>query len=237
MSEDLEERAKRLVGRRAVDAFVRPGTCLGLGTGSTAFYAIERTGELVREGFEIAAVATSLQTEKLCREHGVPLVAFGSDPIDVAIDGADEVAADWSLIKGGGGALFREKAIALAARTFVVIVTSRKLVARLGAFPLPVEVVPFSAAFVAKELEAMGGRVTVRSSGGERVLSDNGNAILDCSFGEIAQPQELDAAIGRLHGVVCTGLFIGLTSRVLVAREDGTVEELGSPATGSQTGT
>ena len=141
MSDDLEERAKRVVGRKAVDAYVRPGTCLGLGTGTTALYAIERTGELVREGLEIGAVATSVRTEELCREHGIPLVAFGTVPIDLAIDGADEVAADWSLIKGGGGALFREKAIALAARTFVVIVTARKLVARLGAFPLPIEVV------------------------------------------------------------------------------------------------
>jgi ribose 5-phosphate isomerase A len=226
VSEDLEERAKRAVGRRAVDAYVRPGTCLGLGTGTTALYAIERTGELISEGLDISAVATSLRTEELCREHGIPLVAFGSLPIDVAIDGADEVAPDWSLIKGGGGALFREKAIALAAHTFVVIVTERKLVARLGAFPLPIEVVPFSASFVAKELEAMGARVATRSRGGVPITSDNGNILLDCHFGEIAQPHELDIAIARLHGVVCTGLFVGLTSKVLVAHADGTVEEL-----------
>jgi ribose 5-phosphate isomerase A len=227
MSDELEERAKRLVGRQAVDTYVRPRTCIGLGTGSTALYAIERVGELVGKGLEISAVATSLATEALCRKHAVPLTAFGEAPIDVAIDGADEVAtADWSLIKGGGGALFREKAVALAAKTFVVIVTDRKLVANLGAFPLPVEVVPFSVAYVARELEALGGRVAERTRDGAPYVTDNANTILDCDFGEIERPRDLEAALTRIHGVVSTGLFVGLTSRVLVARGDGTVEEL-----------
>jgi ribose 5-phosphate isomerase A len=226
MSDDLEEQAKRLVGRQAVDAFVRPNTCIGLGTGSTAFYAIERVGERVREGLAVSAVATSLGTVALCRQHGIPLVAFGALPIDVAIDGADEIAPDWSLIKGGGGALFREKAVALATQTFVVIATERKVVSKLGAFPLPVEVVLFSVDYVAREIEAMGGRVTRRAHGDEPYATDNGNAILDCNFGTIEDPRALDSALHALHGVVCTGLFIDLTSRVLIARSDGTVQEL-----------
>jgi len=226
MSDDLEEQAKRLVGRRAVDTYVSPRTCIGLGTGSTALYAIERVGELVAKGLDVSAVATSVATEALCRSHGVPLVAFGDAPIDVAIDGADEVAPDWSLIKGAGGALFREKAVALAARTFVVIVTDRKVVPTLGAFPLPVEVVPFSVAFVTREIEALGARVTRRMRGDTPYVSDNGNTLLDCEFGTIDRPHDLDVALRNFHGVVCTGLFVGLTSRVLVARGDGTVEEL-----------
>jgi len=229
MSEDPEERAKREVGYRAVDAFVRPGTCIGLGTGSTAKYAVERAGMLVREGMSLRVVATSHETERLCREWHVPLVGLADEPIDVAIDGADEVAPDWSLIKGGGGALFREKAVALAARVFVVVVTARKLVPVLGAFPLPVEVVPFSAAYVKREIEALGATVHVRARDGAALLSDNGNTLLDCEFGPIPAPADLDHKLHALHGVVSTGLFIGLASSVLVAHPDGSVETLARP--------
>ncbi len=224
---ELTERAKRLVAYRAVDTYVRDGTCIGLGTGSTARYAVERTGERVREGLDVRAVATSHETERLCREFGVPTRDFGDEAIDVAIDGADEVAPDWSLIKGAGGALFREKAVALAARAFVVIVTRAKCVERLGAFPLPVEVVPYSTAYVAHEIEALGATVTLRRGReGRAYATDNGNAILDCRFESIAAPALLDRILREIHGVVSTGLFIGLTSAVLVADDDGTVAEL-----------
>jgi ribose 5-phosphate isomerase A len=226
MSEDPEELAKRAAGRYAVETFVRTGHCIGLGTGSTAYYAIERAGELVAGGTEIRAVGTSLETERLCREFGVPLARFGTAPIDVAIDGADEIAPDWSLIKGGGGALFREKAIALAAKSFVVVATARKLVPMLGAFPLPIEVVPFSSSYVAQELEALGAGVSVREREGAPYVTDNGNTILDCRFGTIEDPKRLDDIIARFHGVVSTGLFVGLTSRVVVAEPGGTPVEL-----------
>ena len=156
------EGAKRAVGFAAVDRYVAPHTCIGLGSGTTAFWAIERVGERVRAGEELVAVATSSVTERLCRERGIPLVPFGEREIAVAIDGADEVAADWSLTKGGGGALFREKAVALAAATFVVIVTREKLVTRLGAFPTPVEVVPFSEHWIRRAI-----RSTLRRYGAE----------------------------------------------------------------------
>jgi ribose 5-phosphate isomerase A len=230
MNDDAEERAKRAVGRLAVERFARENALLGLGTGSTAYYAIERAGELVAGGMTLRAIGTSLETERLCREFGVPLARFGTEPIDVAIDGADEVAPDWSLIKGGGGALFREKAIALAAGTFVVIVTARKLVPMLGAFPLPVEVVPFSVPFVAREIESLGAAVTVRERAHAPYVTDNGNTILDCRFGTIPHPAELDTVLHGLHGVVATGIFVGLASHVLVAEPDGTVAEFAHSA-------
>src|ERR1700736_365319 len=145
---------KRAVGFAAVDRYVRPGTCIGLGTGTTARWAIERVGERVARGEHILAVATSAETERRCRELGITLAALGEHEIEVAIDGADEVAADWSLTKGGGGALFREKAVALEARRFVVIVTPEKLVDRLGEFATPIEIVPFSLLAVVRAIEA-----------------------------------------------------------------------------------
>ena len=231
VSDDLEEAAKRAVGRYAADTYVRDGTCIGLGTGSTAKYAVARVGELVRDGMRVRVVPTSLATERQCREAGIAIVGLGDEPIDVAIDGADEVAADWSLIKGGGGALFREKAVALAAKTFVVVVTERKLVKRLGAFGIPIEVVPFSAQFVAREIEALGANVAFRrDENGKPVASDNGNALLDCDFGLVASPLVLDRILHDIHGVVTTGLFVGLTSTVLVAMNDGTTTSLEASA-------
>jgi ribose 5-phosphate isomerase A len=221
-----EEQAKRRAGRFAIDTFASEPACIGLGTGSTAYYAIERAGELVAGGIALRAVATSLETERLCREFGVPLVRFGTEPIAVAIDGADEIDPQWSLIKGGGGALFREKAIAIAAASFIVVATARKLVPILGAFPLPVEVVPFSMLYVTREIEALGATVTVRERDGAPLWSDNGNAIFDCRFGTIPRPQELDTILHGIHGVVSTGIFIGLTSRIVLASEDGSVREL-----------
>ena len=218
-----EERAKRDVGYRAVDEYVRDGTCIGLGTGTTAYYAIERVGRLVAEGWKISAVATSRETARMCEERHIVLAELGDAEIDVAIDGADEAAPDRSLIKGGGGALFREKAVALAARAFVAIVTDRKVVAQLGAFPLPVEIVPFSLRYVTQRIAALGIPVTVRERDGKPFVTDNGNAILDCNFGTIANPGELDRTLRDMHGVVATGLFVGLTAAVLVANVDGTM--------------
>jgi ribose 5-phosphate isomerase A len=221
-----EEQAKRRAGRFAIDTYASEPVCIGLGTGSTAYYAIERAGELVAAGIALRAVATSLETERLCREFGVPLVRFGTEPIAVAIDGADEIDPQWSLIKGGGGALFREKALAIAAASFVVVATARKLVPVLGAFPLPVEVVPFSTLYVTREIEALGATVAVRERDGVPLPSDNGNTILDCRFGTIPHPEELDTILCGIHGVVTTGIFVGLTSRIIVASDDGGVEEL-----------
>ncbi|MGH7683067.1 MAG: ribose-5-phosphate isomerase RpiA [Vulcanimicrobiaceae bacterium] len=222
----MNDEQKRAVGFAAVDRFATDDMrCVGLGTGSTARWAIERVGERVAKGWRVVAVATSDETERLCRERGVPVVTFGDGPpIDVAIDGADEVAPDFSLIKGGGGALFREKAVAIAAKQFIVIVDESKLVRRLGRFPLPVEVVPYSRSYVAGELRKLCPAVKLRMSADSPFMTDNGNHILDCSFGEIPAPSELDVGLRRIHGVVATGIFCGLTSHVLVGSATGVRE-------------
>ncbi|HEX3468137.1 MAG TPA: ribose-5-phosphate isomerase RpiA [Candidatus Elarobacter sp.] len=214
-----ETDGKRAVGHAAVDRFVRDGTCIGLGTGTTAYWAIDRVAARVGAGERIEVVPTSRATEALCREHGVLVRELGTVEIDVAIDGADEVAADRSLTKGGGGAMFREKAVALAARRFVVIVTPEKLVHTLGAFATPVEVVPFSVRVVAAAIEAAYPGIAVRRRGGdEPFVTDNGNAILDCAFGSIGDAVALDAALRSIHGVVATGLFApDLATTILVA--------------------
>jgi ribose 5-phosphate isomerase A len=228
------DEVKRAVAYAAVDRYVEAGTCIGLGTGTTAKWAVARVAQRIAAGEAIVAVATSLQTERLCAEAGVPLVGLGERPVDVAIDGADEVATDWSLTKGGGGALFREKAVALASGLFVAVVTPEKLVPRLGAFPTPVEVVPFTAELLTDLLVETFAEtfpaLTVRRRGGDTpFVTDNGNHILDCAFGPIDDPLGLDDQLCRLHGVVCSGLFIDLAEAVLVGEPDGTVRELARP--------
>jgi len=223
---DTHEAAKRLVGSAAVDRFVRDGMCVGLGTGSTAYWAIKRTGELVAAGAELAAVVTSAATERLCREFGVPVVPFMSRAIDVAIDGADEVAPDFCLTKGGGGALFREKALALAAGRFIVIVDESKLVDQLGRFPTPVEVVPFAVPWVGQALAERfpSARAVERMRDDRPYRTDNGNAILDCAFGRIGDPRGLARAVRELHGVVDVGLFCDLADVVLCTAATGVRE-------------
>lgn len=223
---DPKEAAKRLVGTAAVDRFVRDGMCVGLGTGSTAYWAIARTGERVAAGERLEAVVTSAGTERLCREFGVPVIPFMSREIDVAIDGADEVAPDFSLTKGGGGALFREKSVAIAAGRFIVIVDDSKIVAHLGRFPTPVEVVPFALPWVSQAIAAQfpGATATERVREDRPYRSDNGNAILDCAFGTIADPRGLDAELRALHGVVATGLFVNLADTVLCTAPAGVRE-------------
>lgn len=230
------EEHKRAAGFAAVDRYVRDGTCIGLGSGTTAYWATARTGERIARGERIVAVPTSQPTERQCRELGIPVVGLGERAIDVAIDGADEVAADWSLTKGGGGALFREKAVALHAAAFVVIVTAEKLVERLGAFATPVEVVPFTLRVVADAIAAAHPHVRIARRGGESApfVTDNGNAILDCAFGPIDDPRALDAALRAIHGVVATGIFpAGMTHAVIVADAAGT-RELSRPTSATR---
>ncbi|HTX02923.1 MAG TPA: ribose-5-phosphate isomerase RpiA [Candidatus Acidoferrales bacterium] len=217
---------KRAAGYAAVDRFVRAEMrCIGLGTGSTAFYAIERIGSLIAQGWSLSAVVTSAQTEQLCKERNIPVVGLcEGPPIAVAIDGADEVAPDFSLTKGGGGALFREKAVALAAQKFVVVVDESKLVPHLGRFPLPVEVVPFTLRYVEGEIAQICSKVSVRVRDGKPFITDNGNNILDCGFGTIDDPADLDKRLRAINGVVASGIFVGLTSHVLVGGAGGVRE-------------
>jgi ribose 5-phosphate isomerase A len=220
---DPHAEAKRRAGEAAVDRFVRDGMCIGLGTGTTAYWAVQRVGRRIAEGETISAVTTSLGTEALCRELDIPVVPLLSAPVAVAIDGADEVAPDFALTKGGGGALFREKIVALAAEQFVVIVDASKLVPHLGAFPTPVEVVPFALAWVRSRLAAAyrGVEARERTAGDAPFRTDNGNAILDCAFGAISDPAALDVALRTIAGVVSTGLFYDVADTVLVADDAG----------------
>ena len=219
------DQAKRAAGYAAVDRYVQNGTCVGLGTGTTAYWAIERVGTRVAAGERIEAVATSLETERLCGRFGIPLVGLLHRPMTVAIDGADEVAPNGALTKGGGGALFREKAVALAAERYAVVVTEQKLVPALGVFPTPIEIVPFAAPYVWREIQRRFGDIEIvrRGKPNDPFVTDNGNWILDCRFGGIEDPPALDQALRQIHGVVSTGLFYGMVSEVLVGKADGSV--------------
>lgn len=224
---------KELVGRTAVDALVKSGMKLGLGTGSTALPAVRRVGRLLKDGAlsDIKAVATSLQTEIECEAWGIPLYSLNSSAIggelDLAIDGADEVDPAGNLTKGGGGALLLEKIVAYSARAFAVVVDESKLVERLGlSFPVPIEIVPDARVSVARELVALGAepvlRQAVRKAG--PVVTERGNLLLDLRFESWIDPADLEARIALIPGVVETGFFTRKKPVVFVARADGTVE-------------
>src|SRR5262245_4496376 len=222
---------KQAAGARAAD-LVKDGMAIGLGTGSTVAFVLERLAERIRrEGLRVRGLPTSRRTEEAARALGIPLVGFEEAlPLDLAIDGADEVDPRWNLIKGGGGALLREKIVASASRTTTIVVAEDKLVPRLGRFPLPVEVVPFAARPVAKALEALGCRASLRRDpAGAELVTDEGHRILDCAFGRIDDPPALEAAIDRIPGVVESGIFVGLARRLVVGRADGRVEVLDRP--------
>ncbi|MBT2730377.1 ribose-5-phosphate isomerase RpiA [Bacillus sp. ISL-75] len=206
---------KKEVGEKAVD-FVKEGMVVGLGTGSTVFYTISKLGKLVQQGFSIKGIPTSKQTEKLAINVGIPVVSLNEiDQIDLAIDGADEVNRDLDLIKGGGGALLREKIIAKAAKTFIVVTDSHKNVDTLGTFPLPIEVVPFGYKMTMKYIRELGGYPKLREKDGNPFLSDNGNYIIDSSFQEIKHTKELEKNLNLIPGVVDNGLFVGLADAVI----------------------
>jgi ribose 5-phosphate isomerase A len=206
---------KKKVGEKAAD-YVKDGMVIGLGTGSTVFYTLTKLGQLVQQGLSIKGIPTSLQTEKLAKELGIPLVSFNEiEQIDLAIDGADEVNPDLNLIKGGGGALLREKIIARAAGTFIVVADSHKMVDTLGSFPHPVEVIPFGMEMTRKYLEELGGSPKLRQKNGSAYQTDNGHYIFDCSFREITHPGDLERDLNLIPGVVDNGLFVGMADIVI----------------------
>ena len=210
---------KELAGRAAAELVVA-GNIVGLGTGSTAYFAVVALGERVKGGLKIIGIPTSVATAELARAVGIPLSTLDEHPeIDITIDGADEVDPQLRLIKGGGGALLREKIIASASKKMVVVADSSKLVAALGKFPLPVEIIPFARTVLEKKIAALGATCKLRNrADGTPFVTDEGHHILDCSFGKIADPPALARALSDMPGVVEHGLFIGIAKMAIVGK-------------------
>jgi len=219
-----QDRLKRITGRAGAD-MVKDGDVVGLGTGSTARFAIERLGERVAEGLRIKGIPTSSESERLARKCRIPLVALeAAGAIDITIDGADEVDPRLDLIKGLGGALLREKIVASATRKQVIVVDGSKIVERLGTkAPVPVEVVPFGHPTTARRLAALGCAPALRMAKGSNspYITDNANFIYDCRFNGIADAKKLESEIDAIPGVVESGLFVGLAHVVITASEKG----------------
>jgi ribose 5-phosphate isomerase A len=232
---DIESQ-KRAAAARALE-FVEPGMRLGLGTGSTARHFVELLAERVHAGLRIVAVPTSESTRRDAERFGVPLTSLEETPaLDLTVDGADEIAPDLSLIKGGGGALLREKIVASASARMVVIADESKWVAMLGRFPLPVEVVPFGLAATRAAVEAAaaaagcpGPALLRQTKEGVPFVTDCGHWILDAALGRIADPTALADRLARIAGVVEHGLFIGLAQTAILASPNG-VRLVGQPA-------
>lgn len=216
MNKNLEQE-KLLAAREAVK-FIENGQIIGLGTGSTANLAIREIGRMIAEGIEIKGVATSNATEKLAQEYNIPLLSMDAiDSIDLTIDGTDEFDAELNLIKGGGGALFREKMIARLSKREIIMADSTKKVESLGAFKIPVEVVPIALNFVRKQIEKLGATANVREKNGAEFTTDAGNKILDADFGLLEDAKQVSAKLDAIEGVVCHGLFIGLANMIIMA--------------------
>ncbi|MGZ5914154.1 MAG: ribose-5-phosphate isomerase RpiA [Hyphomicrobium sp.] len=219
---------KLAVAERAL-TFVEPGMKLGLGTGSTAAKFVALLGPKVRAGLDVVCVATSEATQKQAEALGIPMTTLDETPfLDLTIDGADELDEELRLIKGGGGALLREKIVATSSGRMIVIADASKRVATLGAFPLPIEVVRFGLTATRNMIIALAadagceGEIKLRmGADGKPFISDSGNFILDCAFGSIAEPEDLDEALKLIPGVVENGMFLGIADLAIVGGPDG----------------
>jgi len=216
-----QERLKRAAAEKALE-LVRDGMLIGLGSGTTMRYFTEGLGRLVAGGMKVRGVPTSRATGELAAAHGIPVVTELVGAIDLAVDGADEVDPSLNLIKGRGGALFREKIVAAGSKRFIVVVDESKMVKQLGVGVVPVEVLPFLWRTTADRLTALGASLTMRGGEDAPFITDNGNLILDLTFERgIAEPAEVSTALKITIGVVEHGLFVGMTDTCIVAGPNG----------------
>jgi len=233
MSRDLIEKGKKGAAIRAVDENLKENMILGIGSGSTVVYAVERIAELNKEkDMNLKCIPTSFQSYQLIVQHGLKLVSLDQYPeIDLDIDGADDIDKDLNLIKGGGGCLVQEKIVASNSKKFVVIADFRKNSQKLGEGykkGVPVEVIPKAYVPIMRKLEKLGGKPVLRMAVSKAgpLVSDNGNFIIDADFGVIDNPDEINNKIITIPGVVDSGLFIGMASKAYIGLEDGNVLEV-----------
>ncbi|WP_040978756.1 ribose-5-phosphate isomerase RpiA [Oceanobacillus jeddahense] len=219
---NTQDQLKKAVGEKAA-SLVQDGMKVGLGSGSTVYWLVRALGERMKqEGIHIEGIPSSIQTGEWANEFGVPLTDFATTKeLDVTIDGSDEVDPNFQLIKGGGAALFREKIIAQAAEKLIIIVDASKMVKQLGAYALPVEILPFAWERTAYEIEKLGCVPVLRLKDGEPLITDNGNYIVDCPFEKIEDPVDLDQKLQKIVGVIETGLFIDMADSVIVGGSEG----------------
>jgi ribose 5-phosphate isomerase A len=217
-----QDEAKRMAARCALE-FVEDGMLLGLGSGTTSAIFIQELGERVKQGLRVRGIATSIASQQLAESLSIPITNFEESPeLDLAIDGADEIGPGLALIKGGGGALLREKIVESASRKFIVIADSSKLADQLGRFPLPVEVIKMALPIVKRKLAAFGLNPKLRHHpDGSIYITDEGNYLLDCACGTITNPAKTAAEIRGIAGVVEHGLFLGMASLALIAGDKG----------------
>ena len=194
---------------------------MGLGTGSTAAFAVHEIAQMVQNGLQVQAVATSEYTAALATSLGIPVIDINTvDQIDITIDGADEFTTTLQLIKGGGGALLREKIVASLSKQVVIIADSSKQVNRLGKFTLPIEIIPFASNYVLHQLKKIQGKGVIRTSAGNNFITDSGNYIMDTDFGLIEDPQQLANTLNSITGIVEHGLFINLATSIIMGSGD-----------------
>ena len=224
MANELEKEA---AARRSME-FVHDGSCVGLGSGSTASYAIRLLGDMVKQGLDIRGVPTSIGSMDLAKGLGIPLVLLEKCPvIDVTIDGADEISPSLDLVKGGGGALLREKLVASVSKVVVIIADSSKRVEMLGKTPLPVEVIPCAYSLLSSRIEELGAEVSLRKDdAGLPFVTDEGHYILDCAFGRITNPAWLAEELKLMPGVVDHGLFLNMADIALIGTGGDVIELL-----------
>lgn len=220
-----QEELKKLAGEKAVE-YIEDGMIVGLGTGSTVEYTLKKLGSLVREGLDIKGIPTSVHTKRIAKEEQIPLTTLDENPvIDITIDGADEVDSNLNLIKGGGGALVREKIVAYHSKKEIIVIDDSKVVKILGIdFDLPVEVIKFGYPATIKEIEEFNCKIEPRKiMGNDLFITDNSNYIIDCEFERIENPEELELSLNNIPGVVENGLFIGLADEIIVGGKQGII--------------